>query len=101
MVKSTVVDSKTGKSKDSRFVPSMSPQMCVFFISSYGRRMSIRNLFSCIIVLFVEEETLLCRVRTSSGMFLRRGRDKVIKDIEKRIADFAFIPVGKGLKLNK
>ncbi|GER33996.1 2-oxoglutarate (2OG) and Fe(II)-dependent oxygenase superfamily protein [Striga asiatica] len=51
MVKSTVVDSKTGKSKDSR-------------------------------------------VRTSSGMFLRRGRDKVIRDIEKRIADFTFIPAG-------
>ncbi|KAL0347468.1 UNVERIFIED_CONTAM: putative prolyl 4-hydroxylase 3 [Sesamum calycinum] len=51
MVKSTVVDSKTGKSKDSR-------------------------------------------VRTSSGMFLRRGRDKVIRDIEKRIADYTFIPAG-------
>nr|KJB59735.1 hypothetical protein B456_009G269000 [Gossypium raimondii] len=49
MVKSTVVDSKTGKSKDSR-------------------------------------------VRTSSGMFLRRGQDKIIKDIEKRIADYSFIP---------
>ncbi|KAK4434652.1 putative prolyl 4-hydroxylase 3 [Sesamum alatum] len=58
MVKSTVVDSKTGKSKDSR-------------------------------------------VRTSSGMFLRRERDKVIRDIEKRIADFTFIPVehGEGLQV--
>ncbi|KAI3464771.1 hypothetical protein Pfo_021434 [Paulownia fortunei] len=58
MAKSTVVDSKTGKSKDSR-------------------------------------------VRTSSGMFLRRGRDKVIRDIEKRIADFTFIPVehGEGLQV--
>lgn len=58
MVKSTVVDSKTGKSKDSR-------------------------------------------VRTSSGMFLRRGRDKVIKNIEKRIADYTFIPVehGEGLQV--
>ena len=51
MVKSTVVDSTTGKSKDSR-------------------------------------------VRTSSGMFLQRGRDKVIRAIEKRIADYTFIPVG-------
>ncbi|CAI0392779.1 unnamed protein product [Linum tenue] len=51
MVKSTVVDSDTGKSRDSR-------------------------------------------VRTSSGTFLARGRDKVIRDIEKRIADFTFIPVG-------
>ncbi|KAE8696782.1 putative prolyl 4-hydroxylase 10 [Hibiscus syriacus] len=50
MAKSTVVDSKTGKSKDSR-------------------------------------------VRTSSGMFLRRGQDKIIRDIGKRIADYTFIPV--------
>nr|GMD22893.1 probable prolyl 4-hydroxylase 3 [Ipomoea batatas] len=58
MAKSTVVDSKTGKSKDSR-------------------------------------------VRTSSGMFLRRGHDKVIKNIEKRIADYTFIPVehGEGLQV--
>ncbi|KAJ4826917.1 putative prolyl 4-hydroxylase 3 [Turnera subulata] len=58
MVKSTVVDSKTGKSKDSR-------------------------------------------VRTSSGMFLRRGRDKIIRNIEKRIAEFSFIPAehGEGLQI--
>ncbi|WCJ35059.1 2-oxoglutarate (2OG) and Fe(II)-dependent oxygenase superfamily protein [Euphorbia peplus] len=58
MVKSTVVDSKTGKSKDSR-------------------------------------------VRTSSGMFLRRGRDKIVTNIEKRIADFSFIPAehGEGLQI--
>ncbi|GLT35002.1 hypothetical protein SLA2020_094870 [Shorea laevis] len=53
MVKSTVVDSETGRSKDSR-------------------------------------------VRTSSGMFLRRGQDKIIRDIEKRIADFTFIPIEHG-----
>ncbi|ERM99819.1 hypothetical protein AMTR_s00098p00020560 [Amborella trichopoda] len=51
MRKSTVVDSGTGRSKDSR-------------------------------------------VRTSSGMFLRRGQDKIIRNIEKRIADFTFIPIG-------
>lgn len=58
MAKSTVVDSTTGKSKDSR-------------------------------------------VRTSSGMFLKRGRDKIIRAIEKRIADFSFIPVehGEGLQI--
>ncbi|WOL05856.1 putative prolyl 4-hydroxylase 3 isoform X1 [Canna indica] len=58
MKKSTVVDSTTGKSKDSR-------------------------------------------VRTSSGMFLRRGQDKIIRAIEKRIADFTFIPVenGEGLQI--
>ncbi|XP_042504475.1 probable prolyl 4-hydroxylase 3 isoform X2 [Macadamia integrifolia] len=53
MEKSTVVDSATGQSKDSR-------------------------------------------VRTSSGTFLKRGRDKIIGDIEKRIADFTFIPVEHG-----
>ncbi|XP_054799730.1 probable prolyl 4-hydroxylase 3 isoform X1 [Prosopis cineraria] len=58
MAKSTVVDSQTGQSKDSR-------------------------------------------VRTSSGMFLKRGRDRIIRNIEKRIADFTFIPVenGEGLQV--
>lgn len=58
MVKSTVVDSKTGQSKDSR-------------------------------------------VRTSSGMFLKRGQDRIIRGIEKRIADFTFIPMehGEGIQV--
>eukprot|EP00249_Psilotum_nudum_P009659 c22073_g1_i1 orf=164-1066(+) len=58
MVKSTVVDSATGGSKDSR-------------------------------------------VRTSSGAFLHRGQDKIIRGIEKKIADFTFIPVehGEGLQI--
>ncbi|GMI78564.1 hypothetical protein like AT1G20270 [Hibiscus trionum] len=56
MIKSSVVDSNTGKSKDSR-------------------------------------------VRTSSGMFLRRGQDKIISDIEKRIAEYTFMPVEHGVGL--
>ncbi|KAF3440353.1 hypothetical protein FNV43_RR18637 [Rhamnella rubrinervis] len=58
MQKSTVVDSETGKSKDSR-------------------------------------------VRTSSGTFLARGRDKIIRNIEKKLADFTFLPVenGEGLQV--
>ncbi|XP_004287769.1 PREDICTED: probable prolyl 4-hydroxylase 10 [Fragaria vesca subsp. vesca] len=58
MEKSTVVDSETGKSKDSR-------------------------------------------VRTSSGTFLSRGRDKVIRNIERKIANFTFLPVehGEGLQI--
>lgn len=58
MQKSTVVDSATGKSKDSR-------------------------------------------VRTSSGTFLSRGQDKIIRTIEKRISDFTFIPVehGEGIQI--
>eukprot|EP00271_Cylindrocystis_brebissonii_P020405 TRINITY_DN6737_c0_g3_i1.p1 TRINITY_DN6737_c0_g3~~TRINITY_DN6737_c0_g3_i1.p1 ORF type:complete len:351 (+),score=43.01 TRINITY_DN6737_c0_g3_i1:841-1893(+) len=35
-------------------------------------------------------------VRTSSGMFLRRGHDHVVAAIEKRIADFSFIPQENG-----
>ena len=30
----------------------------------------------------------------SSGTFMARGRNKVVRTIEKRIADFTFIPVG-------
>lgn len=58
MRKSTVVDSETGKSKDSR-------------------------------------------ARTSSGTFLARGRDKIVRNIEKRIADYTFIPIehGEGLQV--
>ncbi|KAF0930716.1 hypothetical protein E2562_034911 [Oryza meyeriana var. granulata] len=58
MKKSTVVDSSTGGSKDSR-------------------------------------------VRTSSGMFLTRGQDKIVRTIEKRISDYTFIPVenGEGLQV--
>jgi hypothetical protein len=32
-------------------------------------------------------------------MFLRRGRDKLVRDVEKRIADFSFIPAGMRLKI--
>ncbi|EOA18744.1 hypothetical protein CARUB_v10007325mg, partial [Capsella rubella] len=31
--------------------------------------------------------------RTSTGTFLRSGNDKIVKDIEKRISEFTFIPV--------
>ncbi|XP_012829596.1 PREDICTED: probable prolyl 4-hydroxylase 3 isoform X2 [Erythranthe guttata] len=51
MVKSSVVDTETGKSIDSR-------------------------------------------IRTSSGMFFKRGHDSVIGAIEKRIADYSQIPLG-------
>lgn len=44
------------------------------------------------------EISFTCRVRTSSGTFLTRGRDKIVQNIEKRIADFAFIPVGMWLR---
>lgn len=36
----------------------------------------------------------ISRVRTSSGTFLRRGHDEIVEEIENRISDFTFIPVG-------
>ncbi|KAI3912565.1 hypothetical protein MKW92_019845 [Papaver armeniacum] len=41
------------------------------------------------------------KVRTSSGMFMKRGVNEVIRDIEERIADFTHIPVehGEGLQI--
>lgn len=46
------------------------------------------------VFLFIPLITFVRRVRTSSGTFLARGRDKFIRNIEKKIADFTFIPVG-------
>ncbi|KAI3914030.1 hypothetical protein MKW98_010842 [Papaver atlanticum] len=41
------------------------------------------------------------KVRTSSGMFMKRGVNEVVRDIEERIADFTHIPVehGEGLQI--
>ncbi|KAL8143193.1 hypothetical protein V2J09_016225 [Rumex salicifolius] len=36
------------------------------------------------------------KARTSSGAFLTRGQDKIISNIEKRIADWTFIPADHG-----
>eukprot|EP00884_Botryococcus_braunii_P009280 jgi/Botrbrau1/18353/Bobra.0179s0078.1 len=36
------------------------------------------------------------QVRTSRGTFLSRGQDKVVKDIEERIARWTLLPVGNG-----
>ncbi|KAL5122541.1 putative prolyl 4-hydroxylase 10 [Glycine soja] len=50
----------------------------------------------------IESETgmsIESRVRTSSGTFLARGRDKIVRNIENRIADFTFIPVDNGEEL--
>ncbi|KAG5530138.1 hypothetical protein RHGRI_030492 [Rhododendron griersonianum] len=39
--------------------------------------------------------------RTSSGTFLARGRDEIVRTIEKRISDFTCIPIehGEGLQI--
>ena len=36
----------------------------------------------------------MCRVRTSSGAFLKTGHDEIVREIENKISDFTFIPVG-------
>lgn len=78
MRKSTVVDSSTGGSKDSRF--------------EHLPKFQFRDVTSSVMLILLHGH--ICRVRTSSGMFLRRGQDKIIRTIEKRIADYTFIPVG-------
>ena len=40
-----------------------------------------------------------CRVRTSSGTFLNRDHDDVVRRIEERIARFSKIPFGNGESL--
>ncbi|XP_051149962.1 probable prolyl 4-hydroxylase 3 [Andrographis paniculata] len=46
-------------------------------------------------------ESVDSKVRTSSGMFLARGQDEIITRIERRIADFTFLPEenGEGLQV--
>ncbi|XP_033133087.1 probable prolyl 4-hydroxylase 8 isoform X1 [Brassica rapa] len=82
MKKSKVVDVKTGGSKDSRFCYSL-----IYFSPSS----LILNLTN----------RIMCRVRTSSGTFLKRGQDEIVEEIENRISDFTFIPVenGEGLQV--
>lgn len=43
----------------------------------------------------------MCRVRTSSGMFLNRGEDDIVDRIEARIAKHTAIPKenGEGLQI--
>ncbi|CAA0831080.1 Probable prolyl 4-hydroxylase 3, partial [Striga hermonthica] len=44
-------------------------------------------------------ESMNSSIRTSTGMFLELGRDRVIRDIEKRIADYTQMPVEHGENL--
>lgn len=41
------------------------------------------------------------QIRTSSGMFFRRGEDPVIEEVERRIAEFSMIPAenGEGIQM--
>lgn len=99
MVKSTVVDSDTGKSTDSRYDTSLLLLYFFFYLLLlllFAGCFSYNNLSSILkLVDLPGVSTPFClRVRTSSGTFLARGRDKTIRTIEKRIADFTFLPVG-------
>ncbi|XP_042016704.1 probable prolyl 4-hydroxylase 3 isoform X2 [Salvia splendens] len=95
MVKSTVVDSETGKSVDSRFVFKAIIPSCVSHLCFITTVLSILLLtLRC-----KGKTTSFLSVRTSYGTFFKRGQDKVIRAIEKRIADYTLIPVehGEGL----
>lgn len=98
MEKSTVVDSETGKSKDSRY--AILTSLFSLLLHIIWKFPSPFSLFVCFyfFVVFPSDVlpwiTFICRVRTSSGTFLARGRDKLIRNIEKRIAGFTFLPVG-------
>ena len=43
-----------------------------------------------------EGHTEISEIRTSKGMFLNRGQDPVVADIERRIARWTLLPVGNG-----
>lgn len=101
MHKSSVVDSETGKSKDSR--SAFHSVFASFDIISFRMLKDIHFFrpFSCLYIymLYASDIISTSRVRTSSGTFLARGRDKTVREIEKRIADFTFLPVGMWLEL--
>jgi hypothetical protein len=44
--------------------------------------------------LFLSRRACSRSIRTSSGMFLRRGQDAIIQRLEERIASFAMVPAG-------
>lgn len=41
-------------------------------------------------------EGVLSEIRTSSGMFIRKGKDEIVRGIEKRIATWTFLPEENG-----
>ncbi|CAN6918006.1 unnamed protein product [Brassica oleracea] len=82
MAKSKVADVKTGRSKDRRF--------CTLF----PLQVASGNFLN-----FKYQNALMCRVRTSSGAFLKTGHDEIVREIENKISDFTFIPVENGESL--
>ncbi|KAL2940319.1 putative prolyl 4-hydroxylase 3 [Bienertia sinuspersici] len=113
MEKSQVVDEQTGKSKDSRHIILhslfilFSSQIHLFLTCSITTH-CLMLFLQCSLFYVLHSVNLVrylfsfsSRVRTSSGTFLPRGRDKIIRTIEQRIADFTFLPAdhGEGLQV--
>lgn len=65
----------------------LSPKECLYLIHKAAPHMQKSTVVDS-----ATGGSVPSKVRTSSGTFLQRGQDDVIKAIEKRIADFTFIP---------
>ncbi|PAN21208.1 hypothetical protein PAHAL_3G450300 [Panicum hallii] len=74
----------------------LSKEECDYLISQAKPHMT-----KSMVADFETGETMESSARTSSGTFFDRGEDKVIRRIEKRIADYTSIPVenGEGLQV--
>ncbi|KAH7365546.1 hypothetical protein KP509_18G034000 [Ceratopteris richardii] len=74
----------------------LSKEECEYLIS-LGKPHMVKSA----VIDSITGESKNSRVRTSSGAFLRRGQDRIIRDIEKRISDFLFIPEehGEGMQI--
>ncbi|WOL11930.1 putative prolyl 4-hydroxylase 3 [Canna indica] len=77
MKKSAVLDPRTGERIESK---------SVYFSRTLERKFKFLNI----------NASYPFRIRTSSGAFLRRGEDEIIMAIEKRIAQYTFIPTEHG-----
>ena len=84
MTKSRVVDDETGGTKESRF------EHC----PNANFRPGCYITCDVMMLILLDGGIYICSARTSSGMLLNRGQDKVIRRIEKRKADYTSIPVG-------
>ena len=98
MVKSTVVDSQTGKSKDRRFAFFSSWVMnwwwCFMSEKEKDRFFFVVGWCYCG---FFSDNLWIYIYRPLRALIIQGAnklRDKIIKTIEKRIADYTFIPAG-------
>ncbi|OEL38067.1 putative prolyl 4-hydroxylase 3 [Dichanthelium oligosanthes] len=82
--------------RESLIIVSLSKEECDHLIS-----LAKPHMKRSVVVDSQTGETNESSARTSSGMFLRREQDKIIRTIEKRIADYTSIPLehGEGLQV--